>query len=232
MVVVGVVVVVGVGVGVAVAVVVGVGVCLVQVTPLPLISVRDVAEAVALPRSPGVHVSEIIGEIMKGVDPETYDTEYAKNDQHNWWEVGFMWEKIFSQVFAAGRTGAKPGSTLIRGWEIERDGIIGTPDWFEFDPDGSMWLSETKATWKSARGFDLYDKKFMAYLLQMRAYSYMLGGVDVVMGSRLYILHMNDDYERYVPAVRPYEVINTQRELDENWSGILNKGRKLGWLAA
>lgn len=196
---------------------------------LPRLTIRDIVRPVPMDRSHGVHVSDLVREVMLRVDPKTYGREMAQADTENFQESGFFWESLMSGAFASAR---REGGNLLRAWEVQRDGIYGTPDWFEFDDDG-LWLSETKATWKSAREFDaggienaFLSPKFVGYLMQVRAYCYLLEIPRV----RIHILFMNGNYDRFIPEVRSYELIFTDTELSENWRQLVNAGRKKGWL--
>lgn len=183
-------------------------------------------------RGRGVHVSDLVHEVMLRIDPERYGRDMDKADSENWQEAGFLWEDMVTRAFVRAR---REQGHLIRAHEIQRDGVYGNPDWFEFDDggDGEFWLSETKATWKSASEFDagtpeaaLYSPKFVGYLIQVKAYAYMLDIPRV----RLHILFMNGNYKRYVPEVRSYELRFTEQELEDNWRQLINMGRKKGWL--
>jgi hypothetical protein len=198
---------------------------------LPRLTIRDLVQPEKMVRAPGVHVSDLVKEVMLRIDPERYGREMDKADSENWQEAGFLWEDMVTRAFVRAR---REKGNLIRGSEISLDGVSGNPDWLEWDDDpfSDLWLSETKATWKSASEFDagvesaLYSKKFVGYTIQVMAYAHMLHIPRV----RLHILFMNGNYQRYVPEVRSYSIRFTAQELEDNWRQLINMGRKKGWL--
>lgn len=199
---------------------------------LPRLTIRDLVQPDPMVRTKGVHVSDLVHEVMLRIDPARYGRDMDQADSENWQEAGFLWEDMVTRAFVRAR---REKGNLIRAHEVQRDGVYGTPDWFEFDDghDGVLWLSETKATWKSASEFDagspesaLLSSKFVGYLIQVRAYCYMLDIPRV----RLHILFMNGNYKRYVPEVRSYSLTFGPEELSDNWRQLLNMGRKKGWI--
>lgn len=198
-------------------------------------SIKDVAAAL-LPtaaRTSGVHVSEIIKIKLLQIDPERYGQEFAEDQRDNLWHAGYLWEEIIAKVFAEGRAST---SALVKGSEIVDEGIYLTPDWIEIgtDPAGveHLYVSETKASWKSSRewGKDpntaIWDKRFVGWRMQFGAYARALQTLH----ARLHVLWMNDDYTKFLPKMRTYEITFTPRELDENWAMLKNTARKQGWL--
>ena len=105
-----------------------------QLVELPAFSLRDFAEASLFERTPGLHLTDITGLIMRRVDPKRYAREFDKADSENWQEAGFIWEDILGEALAtrAMRAGAvpwgQPGEVRFRPGEITHDGIMMSPD--------------------------------------------------------------------------------------------------------
>lgn len=160
---------------------------------------------------------------MKSVDPQRYGRTYELDDQENWQEAGFLWEHLLSGLLAS-----RIAETAVRfrPGEIVKDGIICSPDAFCVEADGSIVVEEFKLTWKSSKKFDLYDKRFLNWLLQIMAYLY---AADALV-ARLYVFHINGNYERFVPAVAAYRLEFSQRERDDNWRSLVNTAKSRGML--
>lgn len=201
-----------------------------ECTELPQLSLRDIAGAITptAQRSAGCHVSGCVAQLMQFIDPARWrdiGAGFTEADRENYQQSGFLWEEILSQSIA----NARLSPTLTRAHELELEGMYGTPDWFESD-DLGLLVSETKATWKSAKLFDLFDKKFTHWQIQIKAYCYMAG----TNRARLYVFFVNGgqdhDYFKHRPEVHCYALTFTDRELDENWQALKSAGRKAGML--
>lgn len=198
-----------------------------QITPGPPVSLTDLlgvrpdVSQGGQSRSPGVHVSDLIALHMSKLYPDLYDTSaLPEQTGENWKRMGFLWEDVLTQFFAAK---IRDAAHVTRASELVLDGVIGTPDWITWDEAGVI-LGESKLTWKSKRNFDLYDPKFLAWLFQMRAYCRMLETTR----AALTVIWINSDYSRFVPEVAQYDIVFTPQELVENWTMLLNTGRKAG----
>jgi hypothetical protein len=202
-----------------------------ELTPLPPISLRDIAapNLQSLHRTPGCHVTQVIDAIMRAYGGRSRPADFAQLDSENWQEAGFVWEDILSKALSdRALIGDGPhGVVRLRPGEVTRDGIIMSPDGMALPAEGEPWGEEYKATWKSARDFDLYDKRYLPWLLQMKAYALGLG----VQQYRLYVLHINGDYKGYIPQVRGWHLTFTPAELQETWDSLLNRAKKEGWIA-
>lgn len=174
-------------------------------------------------RSPGVHVTDLTKLVMLQIDPEKYGKDYDPFDTQNWQQAGFVWEEVLTNLFAARRMhgGVQNYTYLGRTGEVRLDGIVGSPDGFGADPDG-MALVESKQTWMSRRGFDLDSAKFIAWKFQILAY------LKMVELTRCYlaVFWVNGTYDRYVPEFVEYRVDFTPVEIEENWTMLLNTGRR------
>ncbi len=214
-------------------------------TPLPDVTLRDLALANldSVNRSPGLHVTTVIYEgIMPSVDPGRFGAgkkAYAEADSENWQETGFLWEEMMSAVFkrrAQERISAgQQEHVRFRPGEVTKDAIILSPDALVFGlddypdlPASGMVLEEYKATYKSSRSFDLYDKRYLGWLLQIKAYCVAVGTTE----ARLYVWHVNGSYEGYIPEVKAHRLQFTAGELADTWRQILNTAKYKGWLPA
>lgn len=124
-------------------------------------------------------------------------------------EVGFLWEDALSLALA-NRYAARLG-------EIEKDGIVGSPDGLNVhDPffQSELHNEEYKATWRSVKKT---PQDIWYWLTQFKSYCYMLG-VDVTICR---VLYLNGDYKGSGPIPMVYGLKFTPEELEENWAMIL-----------
>lgn len=182
--------------------------------------------AMGVGRSKGIHVSRIVHRIMTKLHNKAYK-EYGKLDREG--EVrsrmGFILEMLVDQYFKdyCLRT---PFEGLMLQEEIQKDGIIGTPDGVA---DGKV--VEFKATWKSSRKFTpagMVDA-FYAWILQVGAYCHMLGLKKVLFA----VFFVNGGYyyknsaippgheEEQGPCILLLEVEFEESELNELWTLML-----------
>jgi hypothetical protein len=202
------------------------------VVELPAVSVLAIQAASqqdAYPRSAGLHLSAVIRHIMQALDPEAYGPQDAIDDTtRNRWALGLLFEEILSAMYASRRRqafveGVKPPYEFVgRPGEVMVDGIAMSPDGLVSDTDGPALL-ESKLTWKSKRGFDLDGKKFVAWKWQAMGYSRALG----VTRAYLPVFWINGSYDGYLPELVEYRVDFTPRELEENWTMLLNHAKGL-----
>lgn len=178
-------------------------------------------------RTPGLHLSQIITDIMVGLEPDKYG---PKDDPHGkkWanFYMGLLFERVLEEAWVGREATYRP--ELIRPGEIERDGIIGTPDSFDTllgRPE------EFKFTKKSVRQ-GITHNKFWVYWVQLMAYAYMLG----VNSGVLRVCFVNGNYTRddndpdsgYV--IRSWEDHWSELQLQENWDMLRAHARNRGWL--
>jgi len=210
-----------------------------QLTPLPAVTLRDLALANpdSLARTPGCHVTQVIYDgIMPAVDPLKWRAGRPAMDtanSENWQEAGFIWEDTLSAIFAA-RAVQRADTAIgrLRPGELTRDGIIGSPDAIVYNLDdypdvapGGV-LEEYKCTWKSAKTFDLYDKRYFPWLLQIQSYLALINSTE----ARLYVLHINGGYEGFIPEVRAHRLQFTEGEIETHWRSMVNTAKKHGWI--
>ena len=207
-----------------------------HITKLDPLTLRDFAPPDDLERSPGLHLTQITGHIMRQLAPKRYGRDMPKADSENYQEAGFVWEDVLGLAFARRALAERPGVIRFRPPEVTRDDVAGSPDALTsgVQPDDpEIVVEEYKFTWKSARNVDspepgagLLDEKFLGYLLQMQGYCAMVGTTR----ARLYIFFVNGTYQAMVPETRAYQFDFTHRELEERWRSYLNTARKEGWL--
>ena len=171
-------------------------------------------------RSPGLHVSDIIKDIMQKLAPSRFgkpgeqeSLPFAK------FEVGFAWEELMGRMLGSRLV---PGKSIVRPGEMEVDGIFMTPDWFELDPYRPV---ETKATWATARR-NIDDPFFWHWMVQIKAYAYGFEAVE----ARMCVFFIMGDYKGNFPIVRIWDLKFTKLELTENWHMLLSHAKHKGWI--
>lgn len=140
-------------------------------------------------------------------------------------DVGFWWEEVFSHVF--GQRSMK----IARIGEVERDGIVGSPDgigmdWEEEEVKGAMEgrdgsgmvepvvLYEYKATWKSCKNPPDANWLWMA---QVKSYLWMLGLRVAIMP----IAYLVGDWRGSGPVYREARLRFGEDELRKNWEMVV-----------
>jgi hypothetical protein len=153
------------------------------------------------------------------------DSNPAKWDLPLCGELGFIWEDILSYFFGNRYTARIP--------EVERDGLICSPDAIGPDPWGEVPLvdEEYKLTWTSSNK-DIEDNWY--YMTQFKTYAYALN-VPVTI---VRIIHIMGDYSwrgqqlvedgyRVGPVRKTYRMEWEKDELEENWNMILTNRDKM-----
>lgn len=177
------------------------------------------------PRSSGVHVSEIIRSIENEVTkkgkrkPQQELSEDERRRMGAYTSAGFAWEEIIRrhlvemQITSNDRY-SSPG-------EVERDGIFGTPDWFDIE---DFCVEEFKCTWRSSRRDISAD--FWSWWVQIKAYCWMLG----VETARLRVFFVNGDYRESGPQIRQWQASFDEAELKANWKMLVQHAKEKKWL--
>lgn len=124
-------------------------------------------------------------------------------------EIGFMWEEVLSRVMA---------DRMCKVWrpgEVEKDGIVGSPDGIGPDPEGlsPMVLEEYKVTWRSSKNPPTAEWRWMA---QVKGYCAMLDLTTVIMR----IVYICGDYRGKGPTYRETRIEFTPYEIGEHWKLI------------
>lgn len=185
-------------------------------------------------RTEGVHFSQILGDILSTLDPETYGVEA---DYGNFF-AGLVWERALELAWLDKEKESRP--ELIRPGEIKLDGIIITPDMYN---TGCEWTRgrgcpvEAKFTKKSARQ-GIESTKFWQYWIQLKCQAYATGSEC----GELWVMFVNGNYNRsgkladgshdplsgYVPLGWLAEFSDIEKE--EAWSMVINHGKRRGLL--
>lgn len=170
------------------------------------------AKGSGLPRSEDPdrpHVTNLLREIgaktklMPDYSSSTWDVGLAG-------DVGFMWEEVLTLVLG------KRMAEVYRPGEIERDGIVGSPDGLGDDPwsQHPLVIEEYKATWRSSRNMPWENWYWMG---QGKAYCHMMDIPVLIMR----IVHLNGDYAGSGPIYRVARIEFTEEELQANWRMLL-----------
>jgi hypothetical protein len=160
-------------------------------------------------RTPGVHVSSIIRHIGNQIGTNK-GNGFTEDDLGQMAAIGRLWEKLLADVLF-------PPPRYERVGEIEKDGIIGSPDCIDIHE----WVdNEAKVTWVSSRNF-MESHKFREYLYQCRAYCHMLSDATPMLKAKLWVLHVCGDHRPPLPmkgkGMKVYECTFTPQELRDNW---------------
>lgn len=169
------------------------------------------------PRSVGtLHLSQIYGDIENTLAPKE---EMSDDELCVYRAGGFIWERVWSAAFAQSiRTG-----DIVRPGEYACEGIVGSPDNFDF----LHWRGvETKCTWKTSRKLDHLEKYFWVWLVQMKGYCRMMGTQEY----DLYAFFMMGNYKGSGPQIRHLRFRWSEQEIMSNWTMIKNHARRRGWL--
>jgi hypothetical protein len=164
-----------------------------------------------LARSPGVHASDIYGDLFRKLEPKRYD--YADDANPLLMALGTAWERHFEYLLR------------VNGIEVERpdefmseDGIAFSPDMIIFN--GITRLGETKYTSMSADDMptevtNILPSKLDKYLCQVKIYAYWLGVSD----AWLAILFNHRPWD---PQFRMFDLHFTEQDLLDNRAMLLN----------
>ena len=164
-------------------------------------------------RSEGLHLTPIIYDIAikLGIMKPSSDSEDGKAE---FFERGFIFEDLLSHVFAT--------RMALRIGEITLDGITGSPDGLG-EWESRLVVEEYKCTSKSLSR--PIEDNWM-WVTQVKAYCHMVGVPKAIMR----VLYVAGDYKPPFPQYRAYLMEFSQRELEENWSMIVNHAKAQGWL--
>ena len=166
------------------------------------------------PRSPGLHVSEVIHHIVTTMGIRD---EWADGDQLNEYaQIGRVWEVLIARELAA----AQFSEGYIRPGAIECDGLIGSPDDVYLDAKDPC-ICEYKVTWRSS-AHDLRTK-FRPWFWQVGSYCHMLG----LFKAKLYALFVCGNWKPPVPCRKAWEINFSASELREIWTMMLRNAEDL-----
>lgn len=170
-----------------------------------------------LPRSPGLHISEIYGDLYRRLEPE----RYGKGEPNPLLlEAGLSLETVIEDGLK-GRLGHRPGEV------VSPEGIISSPDLVLVN--GHIRVGEIKCTWMSCREMpiaeaNVWPQKFSRWNVQMMWYCSELG----LNHARLIGFFVNGNYKPPQPKLLAWDVEYTDRELQENRQMLLRHAVEMG----
>lgn len=172
-----------------------------------------------LVRSPGLHASDIYGELFQDLEPERYKRDSPMNSVLT--ALGTAWEKHLEYLL------------LKNGIRAERPEEFMSPEGIAYSPDllifnGVTRLGEIKLTSMSADSMprtptNSLPPKFDKFLVQMRLYAYWLN----VRFGWLAVLFL---YKPYAPEFRVFELEFGERELQDNYQMCVNYAESKGMM--
>lgn len=179
-------------------------------------------------RPSGLHVSDIIKDLLVTLKPQVY----GKPMDMNKIQTGMAFEEVLERSFYAGKSGIfRPDPIFVTVPTADNTVIPGGPQGIWLSPDGFdpelLAVQEFKLTWYSMNKECPYDEVYWPWLVQIKAYCFAL---DVLLAV-LWVMYINGDYKP--PKPRPPLVFGlefSQIEILENWSMLVNHARTRGWL--
>ena len=168
------------------------------------------------PRTPGLHLSDIIDDLLNKSGLGYKGKGFT--DMELTAEMGLLWERVLSLVAAQKYANNPLG-------EIEKDGVLMTPDGIGPDPKGEvpMVLEEYKITWKSNKS---HPNEIIRHMMQVKSYCWAID-TNVCVMKTMYIM---GDYRGSGPTYRQSRITFTKRELVENWDILISHAKKEGML--
>lgn len=157
-------------------------------------------------RSPGLHVSSIINHISTTLGRR--DNDFTEAELNRFATIGRLWEAQLAQALFRPPRYERIG-------ELEKDGIVGSPDALDLE---DLAVMEFKVTWKSAKR---PIESFREFWWQQMAYCAMTGFER----SRLYVFYVCGNYAPPVPFAKAYNAAFTAQELRANWDMLCREGK-------
>ena len=189
-----------------------------------LVSAMWNPEASEHPRSPGLHLTDIVYPMMKDLGEVPDRPDLTTEDLEGYRSIGFLWERILTDALMRkaeqDRAADKGNWLLMRPGEITFEDVFMTPDACIVDYD-TMVLEEWKATYTSTKR-PIENKK--QWWIQIMSYLKGLG----LNKATVRVLHLCGNWSPPIPRVKLYQAEFNQREIDENWIMVRNYGKKLG----
>lgn len=188
----------------------------------------DLAELVLRPRPStgrerGVHLSGIIQAMLKRIDPKKYAGPRDPIRMGTYIAGGLAFEQILEDAIRQALFGTlqieRPPSMELDGVHMNADGISVELRHWELhpEPEPYVMVHEFKMTWMSSREFP-HNDKFWKYFTQIKGYCKLF---DTTL-ARLWVYWVNGDYSTHQPVLMAYDLVFTQREIDDNWNMLLN----------
>jgi hypothetical protein len=181
-----------------------------------------------LVRSPGLHASDIYGDLFKQLEPKRYDIRDKDTGEPIalnpvLMALGTAWEKHFEYLLG------KAGIVVHRPEEFMApppDNVAFSPDLIQFNGVTRLW--EIKYTSMSVKDLPVVETnslppKFDKYDCQMKLYAYWLGIND---GTLAVVLN----HQPWDPQFRMFNVTWNKRELADNHTMLMNYAKHKGLL--
>ncbi len=174
-------------------------------------------------RSPGVHASDIFGDLFKKLEPKRYDYDAMRKegeaDNPLLMVLGTAWEKHFEHLLILNGVKAYRPEELM-----SPEGIAYSPDLMLFN--GKIRLGDIKLTSMGLNDLpttvsNYLPPKFSKYLCQVMLYAYWMELVD----AWLAILSIRKPWN---PELRVLDLNFTDRELKDNHRMCINHGIDIG----
>lgn len=176
------------------------------------------------PRSGGLHMSAIYGDLYSDLEPDRYIRGSVPDPLRL--EAGLAFESFLEEALKARLVNAQRPDELV----FDEDGrapILYNPDLIIFN--GCTRVGEIKLTWLSTKDVprtksNNFPPKFDKYFTQMMSYCYCLDTPY----ARLIMFAVNGNYKPQSPELLAWDVEFSKRELKENWSMLMNHARFKG----
>lgn len=180
-------------------------------------------------RTEGLHVSRIYGDLDRMLNAKRYATPMPESQLNAFAQIGFLWERVLETALATLTVDSDP-ARYFRPGEQTLDGVLATPDYADLDffGDGTceLGLEEWKANWSSSDKGDDLEKNFWRWLVQMKAYCWILG----TRYARLRVVFMVGNWrDSIAPKTRAWEFEFGHKELQDNWTMLMTHAKAKGW---
>jgi hypothetical protein len=175
------------------------------------------------PRSPGLHLTDVIRDLLKtsGIEtsrPMKWNSITTMSAGFIWEEVLFSyWEELFSPAFAR-LMGRKYNWYQVG--ELNLEDITGTPDGLDVTATGLV-LQEAKFTWKSAK---TKPADRLNWMIQGKGYLKMLFSRMLQASPQIlfHVFYCMGDWKGSGPIYEPWLLTFTPAEIEENWQMLKN----------
>lgn len=185
-----------------------------------------------LPRTQGVHISQIYGDLYRRLQPERYGKQGDDGPPPDILEMGLSFESQLERMLEDGLK-ARLAGAVRPGELISPEGIYFSPDLMCFN--GTERVGEIKLTWMSTKELPIeransVPSKLDKWMVQLKSYCHLLSCPQ----ARLIAFFAVPDYrhKHYGPDLRAWDIEFTARELKENWDMLIRHGKDMGLLNA
>jgi hypothetical protein len=174
-------------------------------------------------RSYGSHVSDVLRDIdnrlinvgQRPTDHDMSPQEIRRMGPYR--EAGFIWELVFEHFWGERMLTRHRGRNVIKGAELEKDGIFGSPDGIMECVGEPDRIQEYKWTSRSSKRVANFATDFRNYIMQLKSYCYMAETPY----ADLYLFFAAGDYDSSGPQPRHFSITFSMRELKAHWEMLL-----------